>query len=135
MSYPNCVLTTLRSGTEATDVDPVFLDQLPERAAVLLRNLRGASDVAAAGAEHALNVVLLKPCDLLRLRFSQRLTPSRQRAIRQHDISSLDLRLIAHHYRAFDSVFELAYVAGPTVDHQHVHRFVRKIMDLTVELT
>ena len=76
MSCLRKILTT-RDWPEPANIDPVLLNQLPECTAILLRDLRGARDVSTAGTEHALNVILLEPLDLLRLRFTQRLSLAR----------------------------------------------------------
>ena len=76
MSCLRKILTT-RDWPEPADVDPVLLNQLPERTAILLRDLRGARDVSTASTEYALNIIFLEPLDLLRLRFAQRLSLAR----------------------------------------------------------
>jgi hypothetical protein len=75
---------------ETSDVDRVFLDQLPERAAVFLRDLRGLSDVAFTDREHALNVIPFETSDLLGLRFLKRFSSFIEVSAREEQILNLD---------------------------------------------
>lgn len=61
----------LEAGLESRDVDLMFLDELPESAAVFLCDLCGPRDVAFARGQQTLNIVALKARNLFRFRFLQ----------------------------------------------------------------
>jgi len=75
---------------EPSNVDRVFLDQLPERATIFLRDLRGLSDVAFADREYALDVVSFETSDLLGLRFLKRFSSFIEVGAREEQILNLD---------------------------------------------
>src|SRR5207249_582893 len=102
-------------GFELIDIDVVLVDQLPQQSPVLLRRLRGASDVAL--------MTFQQPADKARLEFGDSFRFGSLKAFRvgslararQVDLRSLNLRPLRERYRPFHYVLQFAHISRPVV--------------------